>query len=605
MQSFDHLGLSAPILKTIGQLGFENPTDIQNKAIPRLLEGDCDFIGLAQTGTGKTAAFGLPLLEHLDASEDHVQALILAPTRELGQQIAQQITLFAQNLKGIKTVAVYGGANISEQIRQLRTPRHVVIATPGRLIDLVKRKALRLDKIKYLVLDEADEMLNMGFKEELDTILEFTPATKHTWLFSATMPREIRRMVNQYMESPFEVSIDPKTAVNANIEHRYALVRHTDKTEALARFLDLETELYGVVFCRTRLDTQSLAENLMKLGFRADALHGELSQAQRDRVMQRFKNRELQVLIATDVAARGIDVNDLTHVFHHSLPAEQAYYTHRSGRTARAGKTGISLAFINKKEKAHINRISRGLEISFEQIQVPDADQIVKSRLMNWANNLLNQKPTDRTPAEMLEQINLLFDETSKEELLARMVTSELARLNVGSGTDLNKKADQEPEKPYRDRSGRGGGGYSGGGYSGGGYSGGGYGKSSGSRRPERSEAGGYDKSRGSSGGYDKPRGARRTEGAGGSSGGYDKPRGARRTEGAGGSSGGYDKPSGTRKPDGAGSSSGGYRKSSGSTEKFTGFGSSNNSGKPGNFRKRKDENGGRSKFGKKPFKPD
>ena len=395
------------------------------------------------------------------------------------------------------------------------------------------------------------------------------------------MPREIRRMVNQYMESPFEVSIDPKTAVNANIEHRYALVRHTDKTEALARFLDLETELYGVVFCRTRLDTQSLAENLMKLGFRADALHGELSQAQRDRVMQRFKNRELQVLIATDVAARGIDVNDLTHVFHHSLPAEQAYYTHRSGRTARAGKTGISLAFINKKEKAHINRISRGLEISFEQIQVPDADQIVKSRLMNWANNLLNQKPTDRTPEEMLEQINLLFDETSKEELLARMVTSELARLNVGSGTDLNKKADQEPEKPYRDRSGRGGGGYSGGGYSGGGY-----GKSSGSRRPERSEAGGYDKSRGSSGGYDKPRGARRTEGAGGSSGGYDKP-------------------SGTRKPDGAGSSSGGYRKSSGSTEKFTGFGSSNNSGKPGNFRKRKDENGGRSKFGKKPFKPD
>lgn len=343
LDSFDTLGLSAPILKAIGQLGFDTPTDIQSQAIPQLLQGDSDFIGLAQTGTGKTAAFGLPLLDHLDATDDSVQALILAPTRELGQQIAEQIDLFAKHLKGIKSVAVYGGANITTQISQLKRPRHVVIATPGRLIDLVKRKALKLDQIKYLVLDEADEMLNMGFKDELDTILEFTPDSKKTWLFSATMPREIRRMVKQYMESPFEVSVDPKTTVNANIEHKYAIVKQSDKTEAMGRFLELEPDLYGVVFCRTRRDTQALAEDLLKMGFRADALHGEMSQPQRDRVMNRFKNRDLQVLVATDVAARGIDVNDLTHVFHHSLPSEQAYYTHRSGRTARAGKKGISL----------------------------------------------------------------------------------------------------------------------------------------------------------------------------------------------------------------------------------------------------------------------
>jgi ATP-dependent RNA helicase DeaD len=319
LESFDHLGLSAPILKAIGQLGFETPTEIQNQAIPVLLEGNRDFIGLAQTGTGKTAAFGLPLLDLLDPNESHIQALILAPTRELGQQIAQQMALFAGQIKGLKTVAVYGGASISDQMRQLRSPCHVVIATPGRLIDLAKRKALKLDQIKYLVLDEADEMLNMGFKEELDTILEFTPDTKQTWLFSATMPSEIRRMVKQYMEDPFEVRIDPGTSVNVNIEHQYALVRHTDKLEAMCRFLDLDPDLYGVVFCRTKRDTQNLAEDLLKEGYRADALHGDLSQHQRDRVMQRFKRRELQVLIATDVAARGIDVNDLTHVFHASI----------------------------------------------------------------------------------------------------------------------------------------------------------------------------------------------------------------------------------------------------------------------------------------------
>ena len=499
LDSFDTLGLSAPILKAIGQLGFETPTDIQSQAIPHLLQGDRDFIGLAQTGTGKTAAFGLPLLDHLDPTDDSVQALILAPTRELGQQIAEQIDLFSKHLKGIKSVAVYGGANISTQISQLKRPRHVVIATPGRLIDLVKRKALKLDQIKYLVLDEADEMLNMGFKDELDTILEFTPDSKKTWLFSATMPREIRRMVKQYMDSPFEVSVDPKTTVNANIEHKYSIVKQSDKTEAMSRFLELEPDLYGVVFCRTRRDTQALAEDLLKMGFRADALHGEMSQPQRDRVMSRFKNRDLQVLIATDVAARGIDVNDLTHVFHHSLPSEQAYYTHRSGRTARAGKKGISLAFISNREKGYINRMAREMDISFEAIEVPGAEEIVQARMMKWAQDVLDQKAFDRVPFDLIMQMNLLFEDTPKDELIARLVARELARLNVDSGRDINKRASQDGERSPQRRS-------SSGGYSrSGGYtkSRSGYKKSSGSSSPSsngrknRSSASGGAKSGG------------------------------------------------------------------------------------------------------------
>ena len=531
LDSFDTLGLSAPILKAIGQLGFDTPTDIQSQAIPQLLQGDSDFIGLAQTGTGKTAAFGLPLLDHLDATDDSVQALILAPTRELGQQIAEQIDLFSKHLKGIKSVAVYGGANISTQITQLKRPRHVVIATPGRLIDLVKRKALKLDQIKYLVLDEADEMLNMGFKDELDTILEFTPDTKKTWLFSATMPREIRRMVKQYMESPFEVSVDPKTTVNANIEHKYAVVKQSDKTEAMGRFLELEPDLYGVVFCRTRRDTQALAEDLLKMGFRADALHGEMSQPQRDRVMNRFKNRDLQVLVATDVAARGIDVNDLTHVFHHSLPSEQAYYTHRSGRTARAGKKGISLAFISNREKGYINRMAREMDISFEAVDVPGAEEIVQARMMKWASDVLDQKAFDRVPFDLIMQMNLLFEETPKDELIARLVARELARLNVDSGRDINKRASQD-----------------------------------GDRSPQRrSSSGGYSRS----GGHSKSRGGYKKSSGGGSPSGN-----GRKNRSTGSASGGGKKYGGFGNASRSKDSGGGFKKKSGSKGKRSGFGS-------------------------------
>ena len=534
MDSFDTLGLSAPILKAIGQLGFDTPTDIQRQAIPHLLQGDRDFIGLAQTGTGKTAAFGLPLLDHLDPSDDSVQALILAPTRELGQQIAEQIDLFSKHLKGIKSVAVYGGANISTQITQLKRPRHVVIATPGRLIDLVKRKALKLDQIKYLVLDEADEMLNMGFKDELDTILEFTPDTKKTWLFSATMPREIRRMVKQYMESPFEVSVDPKTTVNAKIEHKYAVVKQSDKTEAMARFLELEPDLYGVVFCRTRRDTQALAEDLLKMGFRADALHGEMSQPQRDRVMNRFKSRDLQVLVATDVAARGIDVNDLTHVFHHSLPSEQAYYTHRSGRTARAGKKGISLAFISNREKGYINRMAREMDISFEAIDVPGSEEIVQARLMKWAQDVLDQKAFHKVPFDLMMQMNLLFEETPKDELIARLVARELSRLNVNSGRDINQRAQQDGDRSPQRR---------------------------------RSSSGGY--SRSGSGGFSKPRGNyKKSGGASSDSGNGRKKRNSSTSAGGGKKYGGFGKSGRTQ------DSGGGFKKKHGGKGKRSGFGS-------------------------------
>ncbi len=433
-------------------MGFEMPTDIQAQAIPLLLDGDRDFIGLAQTGTGKTAAFGLPLLDLLDTEWDHVQALVLAPTRELGQQIAEQLEKFAKHKKGLRTVAVYGGANIATQIAQLKKPCHVVIATPGRLIDLAKRKAVKLDRIRHLVLDEADEMLNMGFKEELDEILSFTPEDKCTWLFSATMPREIRRMVGQYMTAPLEVKVNQSATVNQNIDHQYALVRHSDKSEAIARFLDLDPELYGVVFCRTRRDTQALAEELLKRGYRADALHGEMSQAQRDRVMLRFKQKHLQLLVATDVAARGIDVDNLTHVFHHSLPGETAYYTHRSGRTARAGKKGISLALMSVKERGHLNRLAKTLSIEFSQTQVPNPEEIVHARMTTWGQGLIELPAGRGVPEDIWEQMSLLFGELSKEDLLRQVVLAEMRKLDTGGKADLNQKDMGERRRDRDDR---------------------------------------------------------------------------------------------------------------------------------------------------------
>lgn len=440
MTSFSQLGLSASLLQALAENGFVTPTDIQERVIPTLLDGYTDCIGLAHTGTGKTAAFGLPLLDKIDTGLPATQALILAPTRELGQQIAGQLALFSRHQKGLNLLAVYGGAPIQHQIKALKQPQHVIIATPGRLIDLIKRRAVALDQVQMVVLDEADEMLNMGFKEELDQILSFTPSEKMTWLFSATMPKEIKRIVHQYMKDPFEVKVDAHQSVNANIEHRFAVVQHKHKMESLTRFLDVEPDLKGVVFCRTKRDTQHLAEELLKIGYKADALHGDLNQPQRDRVMKRFKDHALQVLIATDVAARGIDVDELTHVFHYSLPDDSSYYTHRSGRTARAGREGLSIVFLSHKERHKIDQLERQLGISFAPIDVPKASEIAAVHTERWAHRVLKASSRKITDPALLELANLIFGNLNKEEVIAKFLAFELQKLNLVGELDLNDK---------------------------------------------------------------------------------------------------------------------------------------------------------------------
>ena len=450
MTTFKELGLSAEILKVLEEMGFEKPSKIQEESIPVLLDRETDFIGLAQTGTGKTAAFGLPMLEQVNSDDSYTQALILAPTRELGQQIAREVAKFSKYMKKLNVLAVYGGAPIYDQIKALKKTQHVIIATPGRLIDLIKRKAVKLDKLRYLILDEADEMLNMGFKEELDVILSYTPEEKSTWLFSATMPAQIKRIVNRYMDDPFEVKINAEDKVNTNIDHQFVLLRRDDKSEALCRFLDINPEMRGLVFCRTKRDTQELAEILLKKNYRADALHGDLSQKQRDRVMGRFRNNDLQILIATDVAARGIDVDDLSHVFHFKLPDDNAYYTHRSGRTARAGKKGISMAFVTNKDYFVLRRIEKHLGIKFKKVLIPNTEAITDIRIENWCLDLLETR-SRQVDEDILAKAKMLLGNLSKQELVEKLVAQEIANLDLGRGRDLNLE-DRPPSKRSGDR---------------------------------------------------------------------------------------------------------------------------------------------------------
>jgi len=447
LTSFKQLGLSDEILQVLEELGFENPTGIQSEAIPRLLGEDRDMIGLAQTGTGKTAAFGLPLIERIDPTIAATQGLILAPTRELGKQIAEQIAVFSKYKDKVNVLVVYGGSPINIQIKALRKTQHIIIATPGRLIDLIKRKAVKLDQLQYLVLDEADEMLNMGFKEELDEILKYTPDEKLTWLFSATMPSFIKKIVKKYMDDPIEIRIDAKNEVNKNIEHQFTVVKSKDKSEAMMRFLDIHTDMRGVVFCRTKRDTQELAEYLLQKSYKADALHGDLSQAQRDRVMKRFKKHDLQVLIATDVAARGIDVNDLTHVFHFSLPDDISYYTHRSGRTARAGKKGTSISFVTGRDMHRINKLERSLGIEFNKVLIPEMDSILEIRMTNWAMKVLEKSAKGKVEKNISDHVEILLGNLTKEELIAKLMVIEMDRLGLGSSKDLNARAQEGRSK--------------------------------------------------------------------------------------------------------------------------------------------------------------
>jgi ATP-dependent RNA helicase DeaD len=443
MKTFQSLGLSKGLTDAVQLIGFETPTPIQEKAIPLLLTGDRDFIGLAQTGTGKTAAFGLPLLELVDENGRDTQALVLAPTRELGLQIVSDLENYAERFKKINIVAVYGGASISEQIRKVKRGAQIIVATPGRLIDLIGKKAVNLATIKYVVLDEADEMLNMGFKEDIDEILSKTPDTKITWLFSATMPKEVRAIAKNYMSDPQEITVGDKNTGNVNIEHQYVVIQERDKYSALKRILDYTPEIFGLIFCRTRIDTQRVAENLMKDGYNADALHGDLNQAQRDRVMMKFRQRDVQILVATDVAARGIDVENITHVIHMNIPDEMEFYTHRSGRTARAGKKGISIAMVNNREVGKIRQIEKTLKSTFVRIPVPTGQEVCQKQLLALMHKVHEVKVNEKEIGEFLPAVYEELKDLTKDELIKRFASLEFNRFldYYRNAPDLNGDA--------------------------------------------------------------------------------------------------------------------------------------------------------------------
>lgn len=428
MDSFKMLGLEARVLEGVEALGFENPTPIQQQAIPVLLSGNRDFIGLAQTGTGKTAAFGLPLLQLLDFSSKKTQALILAPTRELCVQISNDLVSFATGVKGVNVVSVYGGASITKQIDQIKRGAQIVAATPGRLIDLIDRKAVKLEEISYVVLDEADEMLNMGFQEDIDYILESTPESRNTWLFSATMPPEVRAIANNYMSEPFELTVGKKNAGAENIEHVYYLVQQRDRYMALKRIVDYNPDIFGIVFCRTKVESQEVAEKLIKDGYNADAIHGDLSQQQRDKVMGLFRDRSLQMLIATDVAARGIDVSNVTHVINYELPDDTEVYTHRSGRTARAGRSGISVAIISPREVGKIKQIERQMNRKFRAEKVPDGFMVCEKQLLHLIDKVHDVEVDEKAIGAYLPGIYKALEDLSKEEVIKRFTSLEFNR---------------------------------------------------------------------------------------------------------------------------------------------------------------------------------
>jgi ATP-dependent RNA helicase DeaD len=425
MQSFEALGLSGQIVAAIRKLGFEQPTPVQSKAIPVLLEGNQDVVALAQTGTGKTAAFGLPLIELIDDTDRTTQALVLAPTRELCMQITTDFENFARAVKPLNIVPVYGGASIAEQIRRIKKGAQIIVATPGRLMDLLERRVINLERIEYVVLDEADEMLNMGFKDDIDTILSQTSDEKNVWLFSATMPREVRQIASTYMNNPMELTVGEKNQGNQNIEHQYMVVDEKDRYAALKRIVDYNLDIFSVIFCRTKLDTQRVAEHLMKDGYNADALHGDLTQQQRDRVMKNFKSKALQILVATDVAARGIDVSNITHVIHMNLPDEIEFYTHRSGRTARAGKTGISIAIITRKEVSKIRQIEKVVQTKFVKKEVPTGAEVCEKRVLNIVHKLREVPLAEKEIGHFLPAVYEELKDLSKEEIIKRFTALE------------------------------------------------------------------------------------------------------------------------------------------------------------------------------------
>jgi len=444
MNEFEGLGLNENLVKAVNDLGFTTPTPIQAKAIPVLLSGTTDFVGLAQTGTGKTAAFGLPLLQLIDASQKYPQALIVCPTRELCLQICNDIQEYKKYSKNIIAEPVYGGASIVMQIRALKKGVHIVVATPGRLIDMIERKAIDLDKVKYVVLDEADEMLNMGFRDDIDFVLKNTINRESTWLFSATMPAEVRAISKNFMRNPQEVTVGKKNMANVNIDHQYFITPAHSRFETLKRLVDFNPGMYGIIFTRTKIDAQNIAEKLSKEGYNVESLHGDLTQQQRDRVMQRFRDKDLQILIATDVAARGIDVEGITHVINYELPDDMEVYTHRSGRTARAGKSGICISICHSRESFKIRQLEKMVNAHFHKLDIPGGKDVCRKQFFYFMDKLINADISNGAYETYMPDLEKKFDEMSKEEVLKRVAALEFDHFlkYYENAEDLNARQD-------------------------------------------------------------------------------------------------------------------------------------------------------------------
>lgn len=455
MKTFEELGVSPEIRKAIEEMGYENPMPVQEEVIPYLLGEGNDVVALAQTGTGKTAAFGLPLIQKINVKNRVPQALILCPTRELCLQIAGDLNDYSKYIDGLKVLPVYGGSSIESQIRMLKSGVHIIVATPGRLIDLMERKVAKLDTIGNVVMDEADEMLNMGFTDSINSILEKVPEDRNTLMFSATMSPEISRISKQYLRNAKEITIGTKNEGSKNVNHIAYVVHAKDKYAALKRIADYYPQIYGIIFCRTRKETQEIADKLIQDGYNADSLHGELSQAQRDLVMQKFRQRHLQLLVATDVAARGLDVNDLTHVINYGLPDDTESYTHRSGRTGRAGKTGISIAIINLRERGKMCEIERIINKKFIVGEMPTGKQICEQQLIKLIDDIEKVKVNEEEIESFLPGIYRKLEWLSKEDLIKRVVSMEFNRFleyysnapEIETPTVTDRRGEREPRE--------------------------------------------------------------------------------------------------------------------------------------------------------------
>lgn len=454
MSTFEELGVAPDLRRAIEEMGFENPMPVQQRVIPHLLTKDNDVIALAQTGTGKTAAFGLPLLQRVDTSRRDTQALILAPTRELCLQISSDLADFSKYIKNLKVLPVYGGSSIMSQIRTLRQGVQIIVATPGRLIDLIERKEVELENVRTVVLDEADEMLNMGFLDSIDAILAHTPDERKMLMFSATMPKEIGQIAKKYMHSPEEFVIGTRNSGAENVRHIYYMVKAQDKYLTLKRVADNTPSIYGIIFCRTRKETQEVADHLIQDGYNADALHGDLSQQQRDIVMKKFRDRVLSLLVATDVAARGLDVDNVTHVINYGLPDDTAVYTHRSGRTGRAGKTGVSVAIIHSREKGKLREIEKKIGKTFEHLDVPTPDHIIEKQLYNMADRLERVEVNEVEIAKYLPGVQRKLEWLSGEDLLKRVLSLEFNRLlnYYKDAPYIENISDSKPKKGEKPR---------------------------------------------------------------------------------------------------------------------------------------------------------